>query len=150
LWEGQMSSVRSHIRIDAPSDTVWVALRDVPPEEYNPLVQSSGRSHDRTILRIDFVVHIDGQEMPSTAHNKIVECDDDLRRLRHDSFAATGPYNFLRPMAGGDWIFDVVEDGDGCIFISSVTDMPANRVAAVQAFFDGYTTGLKRFCESGL
>lgn len=142
-----MSSVRSHVRIGVAADVVWRALCDTPVERYHPLATASSRSGDGSILRVVFSAAVEGEARGFTVYGKVVERDDEIRRLRVDTFAAQGPqHDLLRPAAGGDTIYDVLDDGDGCILVMSITDLASNH--ADQAIVAGYVEGLKGYCEN--
>jgi hypothetical protein len=126
---------------------VWETLNEAPPEIYHPLVRSSALSEDGAILRLDTEAKVQNETVAVIHHFKIVERDDQLRRLRYDAFASQDGDDFLRPTSGGYWIFDVLEANDACVLMVSVIDVPDNEVETRQASCDGYTDGLRQLCE---
>jgi hypothetical protein len=147
-----LPSVRCHVRIDAPAAAVWPVLRDVGSEQFDPLIAASRRSKDGSIISEEMILpnstpDVHGEQLVFTAYFKRVECDDELRRIRLDAFAATGTYDLPRPIVGEDWFFDVLEDDTGCVVVASLAGVPAHRIGAQTAALESRLSGLKSFCE---
>ena len=146
-----MPSVRRHVWIDASPDAVWAALRDTPRHEYNPQMTSSSRSKDGTIFRDDWTTNywpaVRGDVLTFTTYSQLIECDDDLRRLRVHLFVTEGSYDFHRPLPYGDDVYDVLEASDGCILVASQTDIPDSRMEGFRLLYADRVRGLKEYCE---
>jgi hypothetical protein len=147
-----LPSVRCHVRVEAPASAVWPVLRDVSSAQFDPLISASRRSKDGSIISEEMILpnstpDVHGDTLVFTAYFKRIECDDELRRMRLDAFAAAGTYDLPRPIVGEDWFFDVLDDGDGCVVVASLASVPVHRIAAQTAALQSRLDGLKTFCE---